>query len=263
MIGRWRRRKTNRRVQPRARLHWRPAAKAAGVVASAALLVGPLAWGYGLLHDPARFPVRQVQVEGAGFQWVEPAAIRDAVAPFVGAGFFNVDVRAVRRAVSALPWVDRCSVRRAWPDGLYVQVSEQRPLARWDDAALLNVRGEVFRPAAERRPTGLARLAGPEGLEKTVAGMYREVSRALAPLEMEVARLRLDARRSWHLEVAGGIELELGRNEPYRRLTRFLRVYPRLLAGQDAGVERVDLRYTNGFAVSWKTPPGADATSGS
>jgi cell division protein FtsQ len=40
------------------------------------------------------------------------------------------------------------------------------------------------------------------------------------------------------------------------RLARFSRLLPRLLAGQQRPLRRADLRYTNGFALSWGEKPG-------
>jgi len=266
-MGWWpRRRKQNRRVRPAApvaagRRRLNP--RLVGALVSVVLLLGPLAWAYSALHDPARFPIRTVNVASGSFHHVSARQVEAAVRPFLAAGFFNIDVRAVQAAVDALPWVDRCSVRRSWPDRLYVRVVEQQPLARWNADALLNRRGEAFHPAPDELPKGLPRLTGPDGLEKVVAGMYREVSQGLAPFHLQVAALTLDARRSWSLALADGSRFEMGRSEPYRRLMAFLKVYPRLVASRHGeALQRVDLRYTNGFAVSWKSPSGPQTHSG-
>ncbi len=46
-------------------------------------------------------------------------------------GFFSVDLQAVRSAVEGLPWVDRVSVKRLWPDRIEETVVVHEPLARW------------------------------------------------------------------------------------------------------------------------------------
>jgi cell division protein FtsQ len=46
----------------------------------------------------------------------------------------------------------------------------------------------------------------------------------------------------------------IGRADPEPRLRRLVRVLPQLLAGEARGFERIDLRYTNGFAVRWLPP---------
>ena len=60
--------------------------------------------------------------------------------------------------------------------------------------------------------------------------------------------MRLDARRSWTLQLDDGLVIRLGNKDVQARLTRFFRVYPRLqqMATQ---VREMDLRYPNGFAI--------------
>ncbi len=78
----------------------------------------------------------------------------------------------------------------------------------------------------------------------------------------------LTPRHAWQLRMAGGLELELGRDgaEPVEaRLARFVAAYPesigrlpRSAAGAAEGAvspRHVDLRYPNGFALrvaGWK-----------
>jgi hypothetical protein len=76
----------------------------------------------------------------------------------------------------------------------------------------------------------------------------------------------MDARGSWSL-TAGQRHRGGGRPRPTRapRLQRFARMLPQLLAAQAQPLVRADLRYTNGFALSWgeapKAPPAATPLS--
>jgi len=76
----------------------------------------------------------------------------------------------------------------------------------------------------------------------------------LKPTGLAVAEIRLSARAAWEIKTEGPVPLtlELGRVEPAVRLARFVAYYPGTIAKlQNAGtrVDRVDLRYRNGFAV--------------
>jgi cell division protein FtsQ len=65
----------------------------------------------------------------------------------------------------------------------------------------------------------------------------------------------VDARQAWLLHTQDGLEIQLGRQEILPRLARFVRLYPRLQESGQARLQRVDLRYTNGFAASWEALP--------
>ena len=70
-------------------------------------------------------------------------------------------------------------------------------------------------------------------------------------------------------QVTGSIRFDgqelVGRTDARPRLGRFARMLPQLLAAQAQPLVRADLRYTNGFALSWgeapKAPPPAATPS--
>ncbi len=203
------------------------------------------------LADPETLPIRKIRVEGV-LAKVDEAMLRRAIAGRVEGGFFGVDVARVRAAVEALPWVQSAAVRRVWPDALQIRVSEQTALARWGQDALVNTGGEVFRPDPATWPRGLPRLAGPAGQARIVSEYYRVFSDILAPADLAIAELVMDARHAFRLRLANGIEVVTGRERVEARLERFVRVWRKALAAEAARIARVDLRYGNGLAVQWK-----------
>jgi len=235
-----------------------PAPRRAGA-AGAALVLAALAGGWAVLESlraPALFPVRTVRFAGDLARVGEPA-LRQAVAPWLDSGVLGVDLPRLRAAVEALPWVARASVRRVWPAAVVIHIDEQRPVAAWGDTELLSAGGERFRPA--ERPAGLPRLVGPDGSHAQVLERYRSLQRALVEAELELAALSLDARRAWQARLAGGVVLELGRQDIDARVARFAAAWPRLVAGRGGQTPvSADLRYPNGLAVRW----GAAAESG-
>lgn len=260
----WRRGKTRRipvrgNAKPRVPVapvtpRWEGAAgvlRGLSIMAAGLVLAGALGWLWSVLSDPRTLPFKAVQIDGS-FTHVRADAVRDAAAPLLKGNFFTVDVGEVQRAVEGLPWVRYAEVRRRWPDTVEVVITEQSAAALWGADALVNEAGEVFRPPRATFPTSLPAMQGPEGTGPLVTRTYRNLSQILAPLNVRITRLVLDDRRAWQLELDNGMQVMLGRGEPYARLLRFVRFYHRALQGRDASVERVDLRYGNGFAVAWK-----------
>lgn len=200
------------------------------------------------------FPVRNVRFEGP-FQRVTVAELEAVVLDVVRGNFFLVDLDTVRSRVEALPWVRRASVSRRLPQDIAIEFSEQRIVARWGEDAWLNRHGEVVHFPVAPALAGLPRLAGPEGSAPRVRATYDEFRALLAPLGLELAGLVLAPRHSWELEVTAGegarLLLVLDGAQSRARLARFAGAYPRVLAARIASVRRIDLRYTNGFAVEW------------
>jgi cell division protein FtsQ len=222
------------------------------------LLAAVLHLGMQWLSDPYRFPLNVVEVKG-DFRYLDRGQLQQAIAHHADDGFFTVDVAAVCAAAEQLPWVYRAKVQRVWPDILRLQIDEQEPIARWGEQGFLNRFGESFIPGETVVAGELPGLAGPAGLESRVLEQYQLAAGLLAPLGMQVSRLEIDGRRALHVQLEGGVQLELGRVNAWQRLQRFVRAYPAVFDGRMNELQRVDLRYSNGFSVYWQEAAPVDA----
>ena len=229
--------------------HWlRPAFVVFVVGSSVTGLAMMLEW----MKDPDAWPVKAVQVEG-DVSYLGIDALQSFLEPMMKQGFFSAQVGEIQSQLQARPWVEQVSVRRVWPNRVQVHITEQRPVARWGEAGFLNPRGEYFSPQEGADIAGLPRLDGPDGYEQRVLSMFAQMRKSLRPLQLEVIRLQLDARRAWHVRLDNGLKMELGRRDPLRRVERFIRAYPAIMAEGNGAVESVDLRYSNGVAVHWQS----------
>jgi cell division protein FtsQ len=198
-------------------------------------------------------PIESVAVAGR-FQRVSPADVERAVKLQVrNAGLVSVDLEAVRRAIASIPWVDVVTVQRAWPHGLRAVVSEQVAAARWRENGLLNTRGELFASDARHVPLELAQLSGPDGTENEVARRYLSSQGRLAEAGLRLTALRLDARGAWEFDLANGVTVRLGRRQIDERFERFMTTAVKLIAQRADDIAYVDMRYTNGFAIGWRS----------
>lgn len=216
-----------------------------------AMLASTVLLGKQWLSDPRRFPLNVVEAKG-DFRYLDKQQLQAAVAPHATGGFFTVDVAAIRDAAEQLPWVHKARVKRIWPETLRLQIEEQQPVARWGTDGFLNEQGESFTPETTDIPITLPALAGPDGQQLKVLQNFQAVTKTLAPLGISVTRMELDNRRAWHLQLDNAVLLELGRADGRRRLQRFVRAWPDVFAGRLDDLQRVDLRYSNGFSVYWK-----------
>ncbi|HXK57283.1 MAG TPA: FtsQ-type POTRA domain-containing protein, partial [Gammaproteobacteria bacterium] len=94
-------------------------------------------WAVDKLRDPRILPFKVVRIDGQ-LRYLNRVQIEKSVGGEIRGNFFTVDVERVHRAAKALPWVDRVSVRRVWPQTLVVRITEQVPMARWGKHQLVN-----------------------------------------------------------------------------------------------------------------------------
>jgi cell division protein FtsQ len=201
-----------------------------------------------------RWPLRTLRVHGS-LRNVDEHALRATVLPYAQHGFFAVRLEDAQAAVARLPWVERAEVRKRWPDVLEVFVREHRPFARWGGDRLLSERGRLFPIRDIKVPARLPRFDGPETRVADVVALYNESRVLFASSGNDVRALQIDRRGSWSLQLSNGTEVVVGRSDARPRLGRFARLLPQLLSQQPSRVlRRADLRYTNGFALSWGDP---------
>ena len=185
-------------------------------------------------------------------QHVDPAAVRMAVLPAVGKGFFDTRVDAVSAAVKQIPWVAQADVRREWPHTLHVEVVEEVPVARWNADGLMDAQGHVFTRVDTKAYAALPLLSGRDADAQDVLAEYDTLSNLVAPRGLTIAELSVDARGAATVLLNDGIEVRLGREDAAARLARFTAMALPALNARLTAVAYVDMRYTNGFAVGWK-----------
>lgn len=209
-----------------------------------------LAWvGMGIVA-PDRWPIRWLEVNGE-FQRVSAEQLRATLAPNINASFFTVDMQALEEAAGRIPWVSEVRVQKIWPDTVNVIVDEYEPVAHWNRGRLVSRQGDYFEVPEADTLQGLPWLRGPDERLPEVLSTWIGINEVLVPLGLEVARLALDDRGSWSLELNNGTQVYLGRNSMEERLQRLLSSWDALMEEQEVPPQGIDLRYTNGFAVAW------------
>ena len=205
----------------------------------------------------SRWPMRHLVVTGE-FRQVSDARVRSVVLPLVREGFFAVDLDRLRGVLSHLPWVRSVEVRKRWPDRLEVSIVEYRPLARWGDNRMLSENGEIF-PAPKVNLSRLPVFDGPDSRAAEMISFHSQARPLFLGSGLQVSTVRLSARGSWGLTLSDGTQVEVGRGDPQLRLLRFARLLPRLKSGEVRQLLRADLRYTNGFALTWRPAAASPA----
>jgi len=254
---------------------------------SSALGVASLVLVYGMyitvdkLSDyemPLVLPIEQIEVKG-DLTFIDEEDVRAIVSENISGGYFTLNLEDLHALLQRQAWIETVSLRRQWPARLDVYIVEQTPVAYWNDDAYINDKGVVFRPLNIDRSLQIPGFYGPEGQNQAVWRFMNELYREMALLEFEVVRLSMDERRAWQMEVrreinavngkqgdddtqAPVLKVKLGRFDTGKRLQRFVEVLPVLVSGKgviDGGIELIDMRYPNGFAV--KTVAGVDRSA--
>lgn len=205
-------------------------------------------------------PIRVVQMANE-LQRADEGNIRSALAAHLNAGFFALDVQAIKAQLEADPWIEKAVITRTWPDTLSVAITEEIAIARWGDRHLLNQYGESFAPELRTDDLTLPLLQGPEGMERKVMEQYQVFSQMLSDTGLRVREIDLSDRGSWILHMDNDLRVSIGRSNVMERMERFVRFYSQHLYAQLEQIEAIDLRYSNGISIRNKTVMPAGVAS--
>lgn len=235
---------------------------ASGMLAVALLFlmsIGGLAWvSFGIIAND-RWPIRWLELNGA-FQRVSAEQLRATMTPLMKENFFTLDLHQLNHAAQRISWVSAVQVRKEWPDTVRVTIEEYVPVAHWNRGELISEQGKAFEVLEADEIQGLPWLEGPEERLDEVLVNWSQFSDALAPLGLEIAKLKLDRRGAWSMELSNGTRVQLGRDAATERFSRLLASWNTLTRDRLIAPQDVDLRYSNGFAVLW--PQSVENTAG-
>jgi cell division protein FtsQ len=201
-----------------------------------------------LKWEPLVLPIQVVTIDGE-MRGLSKESLQRTIAAHITGGILTQDLAGLKAEVEGLPWIESASVRRIWPDRIVFNVHEHEAVARWGENGLVTSRGVVFRPRDGLLPAGLPRLDGADDMAPEVVDRFQHWHPRLAELGLIIDGITRDARGDWSLMLLGGTELFLGTEDIETRFERLLAAYPQVEA---IGIPtRIDLRYSNGFAVRW------------
>ncbi|MBO0663841.1 cell division protein FtsQ/DivIB [Jiella flava] len=167
----------------------------------------------------------------------------------------SLDPTKAREALEAMPWIDRASVSKIFPDRVDIKVEEHHPYAVWqtgDSFFVVNREGKKIVPYTPGRFDNLPVIVGDDAA--AAATSIVDDMESFPELRARVAAyVRVGARR-WDLELKNGVKIELPEVKPIDALTEVVDMDRRYtLLERDISV--VDVRLSDRVVV--RLTPGA------
>jgi cell division protein FtsQ len=195
-------------------------------------------------------PIEKITITGE-FRQLDTDKLQQQLKPYLGAGFFSVDIQKVQDQVSQQPWIEEVSVRRVWPSKVVVSVIEKQAFARWDDSHLLSTRAEVFE-AESKAYMHLPLIHGYAGQSAELLQQYMKLKQKFAERGIQLSALSEDSKGALSLLLDEHLRVNLGTDETEQKIYKMLAVYPMQIKPRKDFIKYIDFRYSNGFAIAWK-----------
>lgn len=206
--------------------------------------------GYSLARVDEMLPIRSIQL-GGSFENLDQAEVEQALQQYLGQGFFSLDIHQLQQLLHQKSWTESVSVRRIWPDKLRVTITEKQPVARWDEGHLLSDTASVY-PADTSSFAHLPIVHAASHRPQWALHRFYALQTRFDSVDERLLALRVDSRGALDVELTDGLEIKLGRQDIDRKIDRLVGIYLEQILPRREQIRRLDLRYSNGFAVAWK-----------
>ena len=198
--------------------------------------------------SPLFRPIQQYELVSE-IQHVKPVEIDAVMQRYLGRSFWEVELETIQSELTRLDWVSSALVKRSWPAQLYVSIQEQKPVARWEQAGLVNQAGVVFYPNDLDGFDNLVVLEGQLADSAKILVRLSMFQRALKLIGFRISALSLELDGIWKVSLLDGSKIILNMTDDDLKLDQFVRAYPKLSMALRKSPQVYDLRYSNGFIV--------------
>lgn len=206
--------------------------------------------GFYLQQMEQLLPIRTIQLSGT-FENLDQGEVEQSLQQYIGQGFFSLDIHQLQQVLHQKAWTESVSVRRVWPDKIRVTITERKPVARWDERHLLSDSARVYL-ADTAAFAHLPIVHAPSHQPDRALRQFYALQARFERVDERVLALRIDSRGALDVELINGLLIKLGRSDIDRKIERLASIYLQQILPRREQIQRLDLRYSNGFAVAWK-----------
>src|SRR5690554_611911 len=193
-------------------------------------------------------PVSAIEFNGTFSVW-SAEQLTEPLVWVKNESFFSLDVKKVHQQLQALPLIKHVSVRKQWPSTVQVTISEDVPIALWNNDKVLSASGKISGLPVGLPTDDLIQMSGAGQQTEQVVRYYRRLQQVLNDQKIRVLELNVSTVGSVEAKLSNGWHVKLGRQyieERVERLDKILRYIPQ------EKVAIVDLRYGKGAAIRWR-----------
>jgi len=206
---------------------------------------------YYYLNPP--YTIDIIRIDGQ-YPHVNRNALTEVLSPYANRPLFLFRATSLQKNLQKLPWIETISVHRDWPHILCVVLHEPIIVARIGTNQLLTQSGRVIPLASDYADfSPQLNIASASATPTSVFMQYKQLQALLTPLNVRIVQVHIDPRGTWGLTLDNGMLIIIGRDEQQQQIRRLATVYARVFGDKGNTVAYVDMRYTNGMAVHWKS----------
>lgn len=211
---------------------------------------------FGALLLMQKAPAKLLVVDETGLNAHEAHALH-LISQNIGAQqFFYANLEQIGHQVQNLSWVDEFSIRRTWGKGIVLSVLPKKAVANFGTTNLIDAKGQIFTPAdlsALNNATLAYLYSTPNDATQAMQKM-QNINTYFSPLGMVVKKLDVLPRQTLLVQFKDGLYVVVDYENQDEKLYKLAQILQQKneVSAQKSTLARIDLRYKNGFALTYK-----------
>ncbi len=167
--------------------------------------------------------------------------------------FFNLNVDILRRKIDKIEWIRSVKVRKIFPNEVQIEIEENVPIAIWNNKSYINDLGEIF--FVNKIKKKLPNFVIPKNRRHVILNYYFLLNKNLAKNKIEdsIAMIIEEDTRVLSFLLSSNIMVKIGSRDINDKIVKFFKIYNKLNSGDLEKIEYIDMRYSNGFVIKWKS----------
>ena len=207
------------------------------------------------LYSLYQAPPAHIVIEQEGLTAPQYHALNQTMQAQPVGSFFTADLPTLQQAALQLPWIAEVSIHRDWNRGVVISALPRQPVAKFGSERLIDASGQAYIPADRRslQQPDFVTLQGDTSQSSVIMQMMQQVNSWYKPAGIEVQDVFLSPRMTWLFRFNDGMRIIVDNENTYQKLFSVSQLLVNQLADKKEQIQSLDLRYKNGFAITWKT----------
>ena len=199
------------------------------------------------------FPIKNVSIESKIINVSKYDVFEKSKNYLDSKSFFNFKINILKKEIEKVPWVKSADIRRVYPGKIKIYIQEHTPIAIWNNKSYMNDVGDIF--LIQDIKKNLPVIISNQSRNKIMFLYFSLLLKYISDynFDIEIKKIVENDIRSLSAHFSSGIIVKFGSKDIGNKIHAFVKIYNTLNSSDLEKIGYIDMRYSNGFSIGWKS----------
>jgi len=199
------------------------------------------------------FPIKNISIESIIININKDDVFEKSKNYLDSKSFFNFKINILKKEIEKVSWVKSADIRRVYPGEIKIYIEEHIPIAIWNNESYMNNIGDIFfiNNIKKNLPILISNQSGNKIMFEYFSLLLKYISDE--NFDIKIKKIEENDIRSLSAYLSSGIIVKFGSKDIRGKILTFIKVYKTLNTSDLEKIRYIDMRYSNGFSIGWKS----------